>query len=736
MFQQNNLNIQVQRMAEKTLRVQALSSTGYRLDRTWTALGDRDFQWGGYPRSEQPYETQDLKANQEFAGGFHFVWQDGLVLFYQGKEFYRDLSHHAYKKYENSIRHMLFRRDQERYFGYGEKTGELNKYGRRLQMHNTDAMGYRAKDSDPLYKHWPFGITYVEDLKLFYGIYYDNAATCSFDLGCERHNYFGPYRYYEAQDGDLDFYIFLGPDLKSVLDQFLSLTGTNLFLPQYSLVYLGSTMSYTDAEDAQAQMMKFVRNCEEHQIKCPLFHLSSGYTSIGKKRYVFHWNPEKFPEPEKFLREYREKSIRVNANIKPVLLEDHPLYEDCRDFFIQEGDHPLKTFFWDGEGSFLDFSNPNAIAWWQKKIEEKLFAVGIDSVWNDNNEFRGGSDQALCAGFGQPIELSLVRPLQSLWMNHASRELWQKQKTERLFAVTRSGFPGIQSLAQTWSGDNYTSWESIKYSIPMGSGMSLSGLFHFGHDVGGFAGPKPDPELFIRWLQYGVFMPRFCIHSWNEDQSVNEAWMYPECMPIVKKYMDLREQLIPYLYSLSWAASHKNEPIHRPIFWDFAEDPKSFDQDFEYMLGPYLLVAPIYEDSARARKLYFPKGPQRWFHLLSDKSFTPGIVNRIDCSLEDFPVFVRSGTILPQKVLDKLQVHIWCADGKEQTEFDFFADDGLSYEYLKGKYQKIHFVLQTTLDEVKLKVKHEGALKIYEDIEVVLHNQMGRDFQLEARDSF
>ena len=147
-------------------------------------------------------------------------------------------------------------------------------------------------------------------------------------------------------------------------------------------------------------------------------------------------------------------------------------------------------------------------------MTEKLLALGIESTWNDNNEYNVDDECAICHGFGRPMALKLIRPVQAMLMVRASLEAQQAHKPkERPWLISRSGMPGTQRYAQTWSGDNYTSWHTLKYNVSMGVGLSLSGFFNTGHDVGGFAGPAPEPELLVRWVQNGVFHPRFTIHS-------------------------------------------------------------------------------------------------------------------------------------------------------------------------------------------------------------------------------
>ena len=255
----------------------------------------------------------------------------------------------------------------------------------------------------------------------------------------------------------------------------------------------------------QARIEGFIEECGTHNIPCSAFHFGSGYGSIDGKRYTFNWNRDKFPDPEGLVAKFNAAGMRVAANLKPCLLDDHPMFPDVAErgaFIAGAGGQPSISQFWDGEGAHLDFTNPAAIAWWQVCLRSRILAVGIDSAWNDNNEYELWDEEALCKGFGRPIPINLARPLLALLMTRSSYEeqaRWRPR--ERVYTVTRAGCPGIQSYAQTWSGDNFTSWRSLRFNLRTGLNMGLSGMFNIGHDVGGFAGPSPDAELLVRWLQ-------------------------------------------------------------------------------------------------------------------------------------------------------------------------------------------------------------------------------------------
>jgi alpha-glucosidase len=573
-------------------------------------------------------------------------------------EFARDRPTQAYNFgwWGADARHYLVRRAGEKYYGLGEKSGVMDRAGRRLRFKNQDAMGYDAERSDPLYKHIPFYITHDGETGVASGLFYDTYADCAFDFGAERSQYHGIFRSFQADSGDLDYYMIAGPGLADVTRRFTWLTGRPFLPPRWAFGYSGSTMSYTDAPNAQARMQEFVAACRQHDILCDSFHLSSGYTSIGPRRYVFHWNLQKFPDPDAFIADYRAAGIRLCANIKPCLLDDHPLFAEARDaglLVMDESGEPSWVQFWGGVGAYLDFTNPSAQAWWLDHVGRELLDRGIEATWNDNNEFEIESPTAIASMFGSPSPARESKPLQTMLMLAASQAAQKAHAPDRRpFLVSRSGAAGMQRYAQTWSGDNATSWESLRYNIRMGLGLALSGVSNSGHDIGGFSGPRPDAELFVRWVEAGVFMPRFSIHSWNDDGSANEPWMHPQVTPIVRDLLRLRYQLLPYIYDLAWRHHQDFEPIIRPAFHEFPDDPATFEECDELMFGQSLLSAAVVAPGATTREVRPPAGAN-WIDFWTGRRIAGGELTVLPARPGKPPLLVREGSAIAMNVADQ-----------------------------------------------------------------------------------
>lgn len=624
------------------------------------------------------------------------------------------------------IHHYLERYPGEHYYGLGEKGGNLNKKGKRYRMLNIDAMGYDAEHTDPLYKHIPYYVTYNEETKLSYGLYYDNYSDSIFDMGAELDNYHGHYRYYQAKSGNLDYYFILGPKIKNVVEKYTWLTGKTIMPPKWSLGYSGSTMTYTDLPDAQEQLKKFIESCKTFDIPCDSFQLSSGYTSIGDKRYVFNWDYSKIPTPKDMVENFHESNINLCANIKPCLLKDHPLYEDLEDkkYFIlsSDGESAEMSQFWDDTGSYLDFTNVETFNWWKSKVKEQLLDYGIDSTWNDNNEFEIWDEGALAHGFGETLPVSYIKPIQTMLMVKASYEAQlEYAPNKRPYLISRAGSAGMQRYVQTWSGDNFTEWKTIRYNLRMGLGLSLSGVYNFGHDVGGFSGNAPDPELLIRWIQNGIFHPRFTIHSWNDDKTVNTPWMYPDHLDTIRQLMKERVKWIPYIYDLLHKAHKDYQPVLTPTFYHFDNDSKTFEENDDFLVGEDLLICNVVEKGATKRNVYLPDNKKGWYDLNSGEFHQGATDLVVDAPLNVIPMFAQAGSVLPirdgnisfeNKNEEERGLLVSPTIGDGYSEASIYEDDGESLDYKKGEFSYIRTVMKTTEEVVEITISIDGEYQL------------------------
>jgi alpha-glucosidase len=499
-------------------------------------------------------------------------------------------------------------------------------------------------------------------------------------------------------------------------------------------------MQYTEAPDAETQLEKFLVRLQEHGIPCQSFHLSSGYTKRGDKRYVFTWDKDRFPNPAVLAQIFAHSGVRLVANVKPAMLLDHPRFAEVEIFrgFIRDSEdesRPHIAQFWGGEAAYLDFTNHQTSAWWGEQVKAQLLDKGIASTWNDNNEFEVWDNGARADLNGRGGRMACLRPVQTQLMLRASALAQQERAPQkRPYLVTRSGGPGLQRYAQTWTGDNRTDWKTLRYNARMGHGLSLSGIFNFGHDVGGFAGEKPEPELFMRWIEQGIYWPRFTIHSWNDDGGVSEPWMYPEILPLVRAAMAWRERLVPLFYALMWRAHAHHEPILRPLFFDFPGEAESYEENDAFMLGPDMLVAPIVECGATGRTVFLPKTEGGWYDVRTG-ALSPCGENQVEAPLGAAPVFIRASSILPLGPSPSwadgaLTLRLFPVEEGE-SRFEVYDDDGESVVDLVDPPCLIHLAVTWKEGAPSLQISKQGKLAPRWP-EVRFEDASGRPFPVSA----
>lgn len=651
-----------------------------------------------------------------------------LLSFYQEDEVLfedrRPLAYNLENEFGRGYYHYISREEDEKIFGLGDKTGFMDKSGKNFKIETTDCMGYDAETSDPLYKHIPFYI--CENSVGNYGIFYDTSATCYMDFGKEINNYYPAFKSFKTDDNCIVYYAFFGTKLE-ILRSFARICGKQAFPPKWSFDYCASTMAYTDADNADEQMHGFLEKVKDMGLSCSGFYLSSGYTSIDGKRCVFNWNTDKFPDPQQFVKDFKDNNIHIIPNIKPAFLESHPMYKEIekQGLFVKNPDGtPFVTQFWDGLGSYIDFTNPKGCDFWKKQVTEKLLDYGIDATWNDNNEFDIRDWDALANGFGfGKIKARNIRPNLTYLMVKSSYEAQRaKYPDKRPFLSTRSGNIAVRRLAQTWSGDNMTSWHDLYYGHYVGLTLSMSGMFFYGHDLGGFSGDMPSSELLLRWIQHGIFEPRFTIHSWNKDGTATMPWSYPEIENAVRDIFSQRKQLLPYLYSSAYNCVSYDEPMNAPLFLYYEDE--DIEEDCEsFLVGRDVLATCVLDEGIENITAYLPKGDD-WY--LGSKYYEGGQnVSLHIPPTSKMPYFVRSGCVFPtdegEYGFNSEQKLVFTVYPLKSGFFQssFFDDDGESFEYKKGNCVRLFFSVVCEEDKVTVFYKNIAKQKLVPDIRLL-----------------
>ncbi|MCI9148692.1 MAG: DUF4968 domain-containing protein [Hungatella sp.] len=643
----------------------------------------------------------------------------------EGTLLHADIVDLAYQEDSNRRRiHTSEISPEDCFYGFGEKSGEFNKAQKFMGMSPKDAMGYNPKETDSLYKHIPFYIKLNRKSKKAVGYFYHNTYECDFDMGREKSNYWKMHSRYRTDGGDIDLFLIAGPAVRQVVERYTDLTGKSALLPRYALGYLGSSMYYPELEaDCDDAIIDFIDTTKEEKMPVDGFQLSSGYCTIetdkGIKRCVFTWNKKRFKDPKDFFKKMADRGITVTPNVKPGILLIHPMLEEMKEkgMFIKSaaGSEPAVGTWWGGKGVFVDYTSQPVRDSWKQLLKEHVLEYGTCSVWNDNCEYDSLVDKdSRCEFEGKGGTIGQLKSVMSNIMCHITDEaIHETFDNTRPYIVCRSGHSGIQRYAQTWAGDNLTCWDSLKYNIATILGMGLSGVANQGCDIGGFYGPAPEKELFVRWIQNGIFQPRFSIHSTNTDNTVTEPWMYGDCKDIIRHAIEFRYRLSPYLYSLAERAHETGLPIMEPMCSAFQEDDNCYEEGVDFMVGDSLLVANVVEKGAKVRRVYLPKG-YRFYDFYTRQSYEGGQTIQVPVELDSIPLYVKEGAVIPMAVnkIDNLKtqqaegITLLCVPDRDSS-FVLYEDDGISMDYEKGRYLKT-YITMTAGEKTFLDFKQEG----------------------------
>lgn len=558
------------------------------------------------------------------------------------KPLHTDVPHRSYTVDGDGVAHYTRYHRNTLHVGLGEKAAPMNLSGRRFELSCTDSFGYDVYKTDPLYKNIPLLINATPNGCV--AMFSTTHSRGSYSVGSEMDGMWGFYKVYRQDYGGLDEYLIVGKTLKDIVTTYADLAGYPLLVPRWAFGYLSGGMKYSMLDDPPASeaLLEVARKLKENDIPCSAHQLSSGYTvaeQAPKTRNVFTWNHHRFPDPKGFLDEYHRLGIRIIANIKPYVLANHPEYQKLKDAGALFTDPHTKqtavTRLWSagggesGEGGHIDFTSEAGFKWWYDGVR-KLCEQGIACMWNDNNEYTVTHDDWECALNQPSLEIpegAKERPQIGFWGRYVNTELHGKASHDammdhdpdrRPFVLTRGATAGTMRYAcSTWSGDNITSWPGMKgaNALSLNAGMCL--MQCYGHDIGGFEGPQPSPELLLRWIQLGCHSPRFAINCFktgsdNKVGDVIEPWMYPSITPLVRKAIKRRYAMIPYIYSLSIEGHKTAIPPQRWTGWGYESDPQIWTPDImdgetQYWFGDALLVGGVYEPGLNTARVYLPR---------------------------------------------------------------------------------------------------------------------------------
>lgn len=576
-------------------------------------------------------------------------------------------------------------------YGLGDKTGVLNKRYYEYEMWNTDNPDPHEDSFKALYKSIPFFIVLKE--KGVYGIFFDNHNKTYFDMGKESEEYY----VFGSEEGNLDYYFFAGEHMKEIIGEYTYLTG-RMPLPQlWTLGYHQSRWGY----ESEAEVRWIAETMRKNKIPCDCIHLDIDYMDNYK---VFTWNKENYEDPKKLMNDLKEMGYKVVTIIDPGVKveEGYSVYEEGEKagYFVKDKEgNTYVNAVWPGDSVFPDFGRKEVRDWWADK-QKFLLDMGVRGVWNDMNEpasFKGPfPDDVVFTDEDQPSTHKEMHNLYGHNMGKATYEGLRKHDGRRPFVITRACYSGSQKYMLGWTGDNQSLWTHLRLSVVQLCNSGLSGFPFIGTDVGGF-GSDTTKELLTRWVQVGCFSPFFRNHC-AKGRSNQEPWVFDEeTLNIYRKFVNLRYQLLPYLYDTFWEASKTGIPMIRPLVLEYEEDSNVHNLNDEFMVGSNLLVAPVLEQGARARLVYLPAGG--WYDYETKHRYEGGTYIVKEAPLDTCPMFVKENTMLPMYPIrdfigeEKDDLLILKVFG-EEARYAHYQDNGEDFSYQDGAYNQYEFSYQ------------------------------------------
>ena len=709
-LQAGSAKIRIVALSDSVVRVRLAPAGAFPADTSWVVLP-------GSQQNDVRVDVKDSRRMVEFSTArlkirvrkspFQIIFLDS-----EGNVIHQDSAGEAVAWNGTEIRTWKVMPEYEQYFGLGEKAGPMNRRGRAFSMWNTDYFGYQ-ESSDPLYKSIPFFLAL--DNGSAYGIFFDNTFRTTFDFGTQSRKTYS----FGADGGELDYYFFYGPHPKKVLEEYTALIGRTPLPPLWTMGYQQCRYSYFP----EHRVRELARTFRERKIPVDVLYLDIDYLDAFRPFIV---NREYFPHFEDMISDLHKDGFKFISIIDPHLKkqEGYVPYDQgiAGDHFIKNPDGSLFVgVVWPGESVFPEFTQEKTREWWGTLYKD-LLEAGIDGIWNDMNEpavFRETKTMPLDTVHRTDFGATDHREAHNIYgmqMVRATYDGIRKLRPNlRPFVLTRAGYAGAQRYAATWTGDNTSSWNHYRMMTPMLLGLGVSGYPYVGADIGGFAG-SPPADLLTRWTQLGVFTPMFRNHTvvGSADQ---EPWVHgPEHEAIRKRYIELRYELLPYIYTQMEETSRTGIPLMRPLFLEYPEDPENYGNDQQFLFGrDFLVAAQLTEMTDR---MDFTLPPGEWYNYWTGEKYGGHTRMRPAPGLDELPVYVRGGAILPQQPVVQhtdehpqgpLTLRVYAG---EDCSGSLYLDDGKTFDYQEGEYLRIRFGCQTSDDGLRITLSaYEGNFK-------------------------
>jgi alpha-glucosidase len=659
----------------------------------------------------------------------------------EGHVLSEDLPGRPVEFHGNSFRVYKRSPADEHYFGLGDKPGPLDRRNEAFTNWNTDSFGWQ-ESTDPIYKSIPYFMTFNKGVSA--GIFLDNTWRTSFEFNKEYRDGYS----FGSEGGPLDYYVFLGPDPKKVVETWAWLTGTTPLPPLWSLGFQQSRYSYYP----ESEVRRIATRLRAERIPVDVIYLDIDYQL---KNRPFTVDPERFPHFDQLIADLTAEHIHTilitDLHIADLPNAGYKPYDEgvAGDHFVKNPDGSAYVgWVWPGKSVFPDFTQKSTREWWGTLYKD-FVSRGVSGFWNDMNE--PAIFEVPSKTMPDDIQHRINEPgfaprtathleIHNIFGMENSRATFEGLKkiapTIRPFVLTRASYAGGQRYAATWTGDNSSTWNHLRQTIPQLENLGLSGFAMSGADVGGFA-RSPQAALLTRWLQVAAFHPIDRDHT-ADGTNPQEPWENgtEHDVNLRRAAIEERYKLMPYFYTVAEEMSRTGLPMMRPLFLEFpngAVDGQPLDQtdSNSFMLGASLLIADSpYPDTPDNYAVALP--PVGWYDYWTgarvegsagrkaiDNTKVKQAEVTIHPSIDTLPVFVRAGSIIPEQPLIQstsekpegpLSLRVYPpAKGGTECSGSLYLDDGVSTAYQNGEVLRVRFDCMQSTDGMTLIVSpHEG----------------------------
>ncbi len=577
--------------------------------------------------------------------------------------------------------------ESEALMGGGSRALGMNRRGNRLELYNRAHYGYENR-SDLINFTLPVVMSSEK-----YLLHFDNPTTGWLDLDSGNDHTIA----FEGHSGRKVYQLVAGDSWERVIQNYTSLTGLQPLPPRWALGNFSSRFGYRTQEEVLETIARFRElNVPVDAVIIDLYWF--GDEIQGTMGNLAFYEPN-WPDPKQMVQELEEQGVKTVLITEPFVLTTSDRWDEVVEAGVMAQDtlgNPATWDFYFGNTGLIDVFKPEAMDWFWGIYEEKMTKYGVHGWWGDLGEPEVHPDWV-------QHEIGSAREVHNIyghqWAKMVFEGFQQSFPERRAFNLMRAGYAGSQRYGMIpWTGDVSRNWGGLKPQPEIALQMGMQGLAYIHSDLGGFAWPNEDPELYTRWMQYGVFQPVYRPHAQDDVPSEPVFWD-EETLRLTREAIELRYRLMPYIYTAAFQNSQTGLPFMRPLFFEEPDNFRFYHIAESYLFGDDILVAPVLRQGEKEVTVHMPN-TANWHDFHTGRSYRGGKAHTVKTNKDRIPVFVRGGAVIPfadlvQSLDDYNVSHLTlryfhdAAAGNYETMI--YHDDGeTTGTYEEGRFEKLH----------------------------------------------